>query len=124
MNRSVCKFGVVAALVCGALAVGAAPARAQVIVTGATAPAQGTTAPAQGTTAPAQPQVYVTGYYTPVQGYPATYYVSGYPVYTYSRCCTSYYYVPTYSCCYYPSYYVSYRGHCGYVSRGRGRCCW
>ena len=86
MNRSVCKLGLAAALVLGALAFGAAPAQAQDYVTGSPAPA-------------------------PVYSYssPPTYYY--YPAYTSCYCpptChyptyVSYYYVPTYryyhSCC-------------------------
>jgi hypothetical protein len=112
MNRSVCKLGFVAALVWGALAFGAAPAQAQ----------------AQSQPQ-AQPQVYVSGYYTPMPSYSyhcqPTYYVTGYPAYTYTPVYTSCYYAPAYRY-YYPSCgYVTRREHYGYVSRGwRGRCCW
>jgi hypothetical protein len=102
VNRSACKFGFVAALVWGALAFGAAPAQAQ---------------------------VYVTGYSVPTQSgsyhCQPTYYVTGYPAYIYTPVYTSYYYAPAYRY-YHPSCgHVTRRGHYGYVSRGwRGRCCW
>jgi hypothetical protein len=76
MNRTVCKFGLAAALVLGVLAFSPAPAQAQ---------------------------VYVSGYYgTPTYTYsyyPSTYYY-GYPSYYYTPAYSSYYYAPAYS--YYP----------------------
>src|SRR5215468_7899318 len=75
MNRSVCTFGLAAALVWGALAFSAAPAQAQ---------------------------VYVTGYSAPTPGYsysyPPSYYVSGYPAYDYTPAYHTYYCVPAYRC--------------------------
>jgi hypothetical protein len=122
MDRSVWKFGIATALVWGALAFGAAPARAQVYVTG-------NTAPVQGHGAPAQPQAYVTGYYAPALSYSyycrPTYYVTSYPAYVATPVYTSYYYVPTCRYHYPRCGYVTRCGYSSYVSRGwRGRCCW
>jgi hypothetical protein len=109
MNRSVCKFGLAAALVVWVLAF---------------------------STSPAQAQVYVSRYYAPTPGYsyyyPPSYYYSGCPSY-YPSTYTSYYYAPGYSSyysvpAYHPYYpyrraYVGWRG--GWYGRGwHGRYRW
>ena len=103
MTRSVCKFGLAAALVLGVLAFGAAPAQAQ---------------------------VYVSGYYAPTPVYssccPSSYYVPAYQSYDYTPAYSSCYYAPAYRYCY-PcgGSYVGWRGRWGWSDRGwRGWYCW
>jgi len=96
MNRSVCKVGLAAALVLGALAFSATPAHAQ---------------------------VYVSRYYasTPVYSYyyPPSYPSYEYPSYYYAPAYPSYYSTPTYSYYYAPAYSYYYPD-CGW----RGRWGW
>jgi hypothetical protein len=102
MGRSVCKLGLAATLVWGALAFGAAPARAQVYVSGYSAPTP------------------VYSYY-----YPPSYSYDGYVSYYSTPAYSSYYYAPAYPCYYPYRGHVGWRGHCGGVGRGwRGRCYW
>ena len=96
MKRSVCKFGFAAVLVVGVLAFSAAPAQAQ---------------------------VYVSGYYapTPVYSYcyPPSYYSSGYASYSYTPAYSWHPYAPAYRPWYrHGGAYVGWRGRWGWYGRG------
>ena len=103
MNRSVCKFGLAAALVVFVLAFGATRAQAE---------------------------VYVSRYYAPTPvysySYPPSYYYSGYPSYYYTPGYSSYYSAPAYRSYYpYRRAYLGWRGGWGWYGRGwHGRYRW
>jgi hypothetical protein len=92
MNRSVCKFGLAAALVVSVAALGASPAQAQ---------------------------VYVSGYYAPTPvysySYPTSYSYSVGPAYCYTPTYTPVYYVPGYSSYSYAPAYYNYPYRSAYV---------
>jgi hypothetical protein len=112
LNRSVCKFGLAAALVLGVLAFSASPAQAQVYGSGYYAPT------------PVYSYYYPPSY--PSYEYPSYYYTPAYPSYYYTPAYASYYYAP--ACRYYYSYdgaYVGWRGRWGWYGRGwHGRYWW
>jgi len=94
MNRTVCKFGLAAALVLGVFAFSATPAQAQ---------------------------VYVSGYYAPTPAYtysyyPSSYYYYGYPSY-YTPAYSSYY-SPAYGYYPYRGVYVGVGWGSGWYDRG------